>query len=285
MLRLGVKLSFGGKVNLGKGARWQELVPPRTPRGIILHTSEQTPNPNDGINADNLCSALSRPGTTPNSSGGTYGAGYHAVTDSDPFGWWDITPDDQARTNSAPDTNSTHLHLCIPNRIIVNGILISRETWLAEPLRTHVKIAAEYIVSKSRQYSIPIQRVTSSQLASGKLGYADHQTVSLAFGKTNHIDVGSTFPWDVLALDIDALLAPPIPVRPLPGEGMLDFVRHNNNAFVVFNGGKYWVPTDEAWVQLTKDFGHDPVNVDRVYMEKTGPVVGPWPGTDFYGRG
>jgi len=71
---------------------------------------------------------------------------------------------------------------------------------------------------------------------------------------------------------------------PLPEDGMRNFVLHGNNAWVVFNGGKYWIPTNEAWSQCVKDFGYDPIPVDRVYMEKTGPVVGENPTNDIWGR-
>lgn len=61
------------------------------------------------------------------------------------------------------------------------------------------------------------------------------------------------------------------------------FVRHGDNAWICHNGGKWWVQTNEAWAALAAELG-GPVEVDRVFMEKTGPVYGTNPTDDELGR-
>lgn len=66
-------------------------------------------------------------------------------------------------------------------------------------------------------------------------------------------------------------------------------VRHGDidtdrwNAYIVFSGGKFWLPTNEAIAKATEDFGYAPIPVDDVFMDTTGPVVGENPG-DAWGK-
>lgn len=55
------------------------------------------------------------------------------------------------------------------------------------------------------------------------------------------------------------------------------------DAFVCFEGGKYWLPTNEAIAQAVKDFGYDPIYVEPQWLQAAGPVVGPNPTSDPYG--
>jgi len=64
--------------------------------------------------------------------------------------------------------------------------------------------------------------------------------------------------------------APPLPTE---DDDVRIFARHGNNAWVVFGGGKYWVPTNEAWAYLASTMG-EPIPVDATWMQSTGPVVG-----------
>lgn len=67
------------------------------------------------------------------------------------------------------------------------------------------------------------------------------------------------------------------------------FVRHGDvdsdrwNAYIVFSGGKFWIPTGEALARVQNDFGYAPIPVDDVFMDATGPVIGPNPG-DQWGK-
>ena len=175
---------------------------------LILHTSEQSglEDPND---AEDLGKFLSSPGDRPKSGGGKYGSSYHGITDTD-----HIKPcvPDTFVAYAAGGGNRFGLHLCFPVKAQ------SREQWLEGESRLYIRQGAEWIVDKARQYRIPLTRITSSQMMSGAIGYADHYSVSLAFKQSNHTDVGFGFPWDVLAADIKKITAPVIPpvIEPAP---------------------------------------------------------------------
>ena len=91
---------------------------------------------------------------------------------------------------------------------------------------------------------------------------------------------------DAFRSRVDSLLIK----APTPdGEGLRVLIKNgdaNNwgNAFIVFDGGKFWLPTNEAVDESTKDFGYPPIDVNNTYMEKTGPVVGENPTFDKWGR-
>ena len=51
------------------------------------------------------------------------------------------------------------------------------------------------------------------------------------------------------------------------------------NAYVAWDGGKYWLATNEAIAQASHDFGYDPIAVDATWMQTAGPVIGPNPDT------
>ena len=208
--RLGQRLSYGGQAD-GTGNRWYwpsaRHPATRPARGVVVHTSEQAEDANDADDAEQLCAALARPGTS-GGPGAYYGAGYHDVSDIDPEGWWEIAPP-TARTNSAPPLNGTWLHICIPERVA-----LTRAQWLG-PKRGHLRVVAAYIVTAARGHGFPPVRVTAAGLKAGARGYCGHHDVTLAFGQTTHTDPDPNFPWDVLAADIAALIAPPpIPIPP-----------------------------------------------------------------------
>jgi hypothetical protein len=77
---------------------------------------------------------------------------------------------------------------------------------------------------------------------------------------------------------------------PTPGDDSVRVLVKNGdannwgNAFIVFDGGKFWLPTNAALEEATKDFGYAPIDVNNTYMEKTGPVVGENPTGDLWGR-
>jgi hypothetical protein len=69
------------------------------------------------------------------------------------------------------------------------------------------------------------------------------------------------------------------------------FVRHGTpdgvywNSYVVVPTGKWWVHTNEAIAKVQENFGYAPIPVDDVYMDATGPVIGPNPETaDAWGK-
>jgi hypothetical protein len=75
------------------------------------------------------------------------------------------------------------------------------------------------MVDVHHDLDIPLRRLSADQVVAGGSGYCDHATISAAYHKTDHSDVGAGFPWDVLAGDIDSMLTPVTPPEPvLPSE-------------------------------------------------------------------
>lgn len=197
-----VRFGSKGPKPLGSGrfrcGSYPDGSPARTAfNGIVLHTSEQARDRFYPDNAEALCQFLATPATADNV------AGYNAVADTD--GWWDLCADD-CRAFAAPPTNGTMLHICFPVRYAGSsqGPALTRADWLGE-LQPFIDVAASYIVVKSRRYGTPLIRRTPAELSSGLKGYADHHTVSKAWGRTDHTDVDGftgAFPWDHLAEEI-----------------------------------------------------------------------------------
>jgi hypothetical protein len=184
---------------------------------LILHTSEQS-GAEDVNDAEDLARFMTTAGDRPSSSGGFYGASYHAVSDTDR-----VLPctEDHLVAFAAGGANRYGLHLCLPVRIRARSTTdpdanVSRAEWLDAGSRPYIRQAAEWIVDKALLYRIPLVRITPQQMAAGALGYCDHHTASLAFRKSDHTDVGAHFPWDVLAADIASIIEPPKPPDPPP---------------------------------------------------------------------
>jgi hypothetical protein len=179
-----------------------------TKAGVVVHTNEGP----DG-SGPSLIAFLGRPGDRPsNGPSGRYGAGYHAVATPDGYV---VVADDTAGPYHAPPLNGTWLAIVIPGYARQ-----SRDEWLDAGSRPLIRGTARYIVDSSRRHHFPLERLTVDQLRAGGRGIVDHNTVSRAFGKTNHWDPGPSFPWDVLFDDITAIVTelapPPPPAPPIP---------------------------------------------------------------------
>lgn len=228
---------------------------------LILHTSEQS-GVEDELDAENLASYLTTPGDRPSSSGGRYGASYHAITDTDR-----IIPctEDHRVAYAAGGANKYGLHLCLPVRIRPRSSSdtaanTSRERWLDDGSRPYIRQAAEWIVDKAALYGIPLRRITPEQMAAGSWGYCDHWTATSAFGKSTHTDVGPDFPWDVLAHRIAELVnrpQPPTPVPPTMEVDDMEVIRVKGDNAQYLRQGMFarWIPSSDVkldWVDQLK---------------------------------
>lgn len=192
------------------GAR--RLLPPLW---IVLHTSEQTV---EGPNAArDLARYITSPGDRPSSSGGRYGSSYHDVVDVGRIVWRTVAHELVAF--SAPGSNTQGLHVCLPGRAgqDLAGWSDGYSAGLLDTL-------AAYIVDQAAAYGIPTTMpLAVADLVAGRGGITDHYRIGRAFGRTDHTDVGSSFPWDRLAAAVDALQhpTPPTPTQeesmPAPG--------------------------------------------------------------------
>lgn len=269
----------------------------RRKAGVIIHTSES----GDG-SYPALVAAFARPGDRPlGTTGRMYGSAYHAVT-MNADNLYDRILGPEAGPYAAPPLNKTHSHICMPARVAQG-----RSEWLDGPSLAGIRAVARFIVDESQAHGFPLRRLTSAELKAGAEGYCDHWTVSTAFGKTDHTDVGRQFPWDVLEAEIAALSStttpppPPAPPAPrpsiIPGESTMftQLVTFRGATFAAYSAGyKTWIPTVEALQmfrslrslggQGTPETVLDNTPQSVAVMQATGPVLGPIPaGRDGWG--
>lgn len=172
---------------------------------LVLHTSE---GPEGVESAEQLAGFLTRPGDRTSSSGNTYGASYHAIFDTD-----QIIPavPDNVVAWSAGGGNARGVHGCFPGRAGQ-----TREQWLDPISRAMIRQAAAWTIDRARMHNIPLLQITPEQMKTYMAGVADHYTVTQAFKKSTHTDVGPHFPWDVFWSDVTLLSQPPAPPNPDP---------------------------------------------------------------------
>lgn len=165
-------------------------------RLFVLHTSEG--GEGDG-SAENLCALFARPGEKPSPSrpGSFYGASYQYALDTD--GVFPVVREDVV-SYSAPPANGFGIHICFPGKARQ-----TREEWLDFTSRRYIRRCAELLIDRSPELDIPLVRVSSAQVVAGAHGVCEHFTITNAYHKTDHTDVGVNFPWDVLFADITQL--------------------------------------------------------------------------------
>lgn len=176
----------------------------------ILHTSE---GGESSFSAEGLSSYMTQPGDRVSSSGTIYGSSYHVVFDTDRI--LPAVPYDTV-AHSASGANAQGIHGCFPGR--ANQ---TREQWLDPVSRAMIRQCAAWLCDIRDEFGIPVDHLMSpNEMLAGDKGLGDHFTVTMAFGLTDHWDVGPNFPWDVLFADIHALTFPPPIVPPVtPPEG------------------------------------------------------------------
>jgi len=190
----------------------------------VLHTSE---GPTGDQAAEGLARFLGNPGDRTTPSGSRYGSSYHAIADTD----LTVIPcvEDSLVAYAAPGANSQGLHICIPGT--ANQ---TREQWLQGSTREAIATVAAYIVDRRAMYGIAAARLTVPELQAGTTGYCDHAAIRDAFGRTTHHDVGSCFPWDVLAAHIVDFSRPT--TTPESGNMLINYYAPDWTAFYLSGG-------------------------------------------------
>lgn len=171
----------------------------------VLHTSEGSEGHNS---AEALAGYLGQPGDRPNGRGGYYGSSYHTIFDTTQV--IPAVPYDTV-AYSAGGGNAHGIHGCFPGKAGQ-----TREQWLDPVSRAMIRHAAAWLVDLEEEFGIPVGiKMSVAEMQQYRSGLADHHTVSLAFRKSTHTDVGPGFPWDVLAADI-AAIRNPLPPPTIP---------------------------------------------------------------------
>lgn len=174
-------------------------------RGVVVHDSESGDNSYAA-----LVSYMKAPGDRDNGHGGKYGSGYHAVTDG--LGGYTLMADASAGPYAAPPTNGTWWHVCIPG-----AASQTRDDWLLDVSRLHIKGVARFIVDRWREdgesWDITSYLI-ATDLVRGRQGITSHREVSNAWHQSDHSDPGPLFPWDILLSDVTLILHPVKPDGP-----------------------------------------------------------------------
>lgn len=175
----------------------------RPNRLIVLHTTEG----GEGLaSAEQLAMFTTLPGDRPNGHGGMFGSSYQYVTDT-----WRIIPlvPENVVSYSAPPANNDGIHIVFPGKAAQ-----TRDEWLDSFTFDYIGQCALLMDDIHERTNIPLEHLTDAEILAGRAGYCDHHAISRTYGQTNHTDVGSSFPWDVLA----SLLTQHPPAPPTPPE-------------------------------------------------------------------
>lgn len=155
-----------------------------------------------------------------------------------------MVPDDKQAWGAMNQGNRRGLHVCAMGKAEW-----SRDRWLQEGKlleRTAMRYAAW-----SKEYGIPLVKISAGQAANGERGVLGHIDISAAFGESDHWDPGHNFPYDVVIARAKEILGGDVE-QPGGEDGMANA----DDVMVQFQG-----PGHQGWPQL-RPF---PNNQDEVY--------------------
>lgn len=113
-----------------------------------------------------------------------------------------LVPDNRQAWAAAAQGNARGLHLCVMGRAEWN-----RERWLQEGKL--LERAAQRIATWSREYGIPLVKISASDARRDVRGVLGHIDISEAWGESDHWDPGHHFPYrEVFARAAEILGAP-----------------------------------------------------------------------------
>lgn len=116
------------------------------------------------------------------------GGSYHLVIDRD--GVTARENDDEFIPWAARSTgNRAGFHFSLAGRAAM-----TRDEWLARPKQ--LAKLAEILAAYSREYGIPLVRLTAAEVRAGKSGVCGHAEISDAWRESDHTDPGKGFPYD-----------------------------------------------------------------------------------------
>lgn len=239
-------------------------------RLIVLHTTEGW----EGVDrAEQLAAACTQRGDRPSGSG-FYGSSYHYVIDTDRV--IPLVPENRV-SYSAPGANNDGIHVVFPGKAGQ-----TRADWLDTISAAYIEQCAELMVWISKRTGIPLVFLTAAEVVAGKWGFCDHGTISRAYKRTDHTDVGPNFPWDVLAGRIRSISSPDKPTTPekpptTPTEADMSIaILELEDAHATFIGP---ATVSGGLFQLIWADGREPEQIAALDLHKANPTtVYPGPG-------
>ena len=103
-----------------------------------------------------------------------------------------LVPDSRQAWGAMPTGNRIGLHICLEGYA-----KWTRAEWLSKG-RAGLEGMAHDIAAWSKQYGIPLVKLSPAQVRAGQRGICTHADISAAFRETDHTDPGSGFPLDLV---------------------------------------------------------------------------------------
>lgn len=129
------------------------------------------------------------------------------------------------------------------------------EQWADDYSRAMLDLSARLVADICKRHSIPIRKLTRQQLAAGEAGIISHADASAVYRLSDHIDPGSSFPWDAYIAKVRGYLGQAAAVAP-------------SNAFPLPAG--HWYGPNDGTVR-----SHSGVRVaDRAQIKRVQAKVG-----------
>ncbi|WIC89672.1 lysin A [Rhodococcus phage Apiary] len=123
-----------------------------------------------------------------------------------------LVPDSKQAWAALPIGNRKGLHVCA-----MGYASWSRERWLQEGKM--LESTAQVYAAWSKQYGIPLVKITAAEAKAGKRGVLGHGDIKDAWGEGTHWDPGPNYPYDRVIARAKEILGQ-VPSQPAPGGGM-----------------------------------------------------------------
>lgn len=113
-----------------------------------------------------------------------------------------------------PNEHEIHHELC--DMQYEHPTAKQRKRWKDALHQSMLRRAAGYVARDCLKYSIPVVKLSSTDLLAGKRGICGHKDVSDAWHQTTHVDPGPDFPWSQFLGMVRAAMAPKPTPTPTP---------------------------------------------------------------------
>lgn len=154
-----------------------------------------------------------------------YTAGAERSTSAEDGAAYDQRRDDKVSTHYFVDSNSVVQCVLTPDTAYAAffygnafgiqyelcGTVQTREQWLDPASDATITNAARQMARDCQRYGLPVRRLTPTQMRAGAKGICGHVDVTNAYGRGDHTDPGTQFPWDVLLARVAQFLSPQSP--------------------------------------------------------------------------
>ena len=154
-----------------------------------------------------------------------------------------VLSDNTIAWGAPPNPGSVHIEIC-GTRYYTRSQWLSSQVWPA--VQNAIHVAAEL----TTRLTIPIAKLSPTDLVNGHHGHCGHVDVSQAWGQTDHTDPGPDFPWDLVIPAIKAATGQRAALAAAtPGVYTVKGVQHapGNPGFDAYLQHRLGIPADGVW--------------------------------------